>query len=149
MSDFSIRPLEAADKERWLALWKGYLVFYKSSVADDVTQETWNRIISDEQIFGLCAQRGEELLGFTHYHFHLSTWSKTNYCYLEDLFVSPDARGLGVARALIQSVNQAANELASTRLYWHTQNDNQTARLVYDKLAQEAGFVQYRMPLQK
>jgi hypothetical protein len=40
-----IRPLESADKDRWLALWNRYLVFYKESLPDEVTELTWSRLL--------------------------------------------------------------------------------------------------------
>ena len=36
--------------------------------------------------------------------FHPSTWSTAPYCYLEDLFVTPSARGTGTARELLDAV---------------------------------------------
>ena len=41
-----IRRLEAKDKPAWLPLFKGYIEFYKSSVADDVIEMTWGRLLS-------------------------------------------------------------------------------------------------------
>ena len=43
-----IRPLEADDYDSWLPLWKGYLDFYEVSVPDEVTAETWRRLIDPD-----------------------------------------------------------------------------------------------------
>jgi ribosomal protein S18 acetylase RimI-like enzyme len=90
------------------------------------------------------AERAGKLLGIVNCVIHRATWTKTHYCYLEDLFVSPDARGLGVGRALIEAVYARADELGATRVYWLTKEDNSTARALYDKVAKYAGFIQYR-----
>lgn len=86
--------------------------------------------------------------GITHYSFQNSTWVKTNYCYLEDLFVNPNARGLGLGRALIDEVKKVAIEAGSKRLYWNTDRSNEAARKLYDSYILESGKVQYRIPLQ-
>nr|WP_255483337.1 GNAT family N-acetyltransferase [Cedecea sp. P7760] len=83
------------------------------------------------------------MLGFTHFLYHRSTWSATQYCYLEDLFAAPQARGKGVGRALIEAVRQHAEANNSSRLYWHTHETNATAQTLYDKVAQKSGFIKY------
>ena len=50
------------------------------------------------------------------------------YCYLEDLFVSSDARGSGAGRALIQAVYRAADAANADQVYWLTAQSNMTAR---------------------
>jgi ribosomal protein S18 acetylase RimI-like enzyme len=64
-------------------------------------------------------------------------------CYLQDLFVAPQARGRGVARALIEAVAHAAREAQAERYYWLTQDDNKVARALYDKVAKFNGFLRY------
>ena len=76
--------------------------------------------------------------------FHRSTWSPTCYAYLEDLFVDPAVRGTGAGRALIEAAAREAEARSATRLYWMTQQNNATARRLYDKVAKLAPFVQYR-----
>jgi GNAT superfamily N-acetyltransferase len=75
---------------------------------------------------------------------HPATWATTDYCYLEDLFTAPAARGKGVGRALIEAVYARADQLQCARVYWLTHETNTTARALYDKLARHAGFIQYR-----
>jgi GNAT superfamily N-acetyltransferase len=84
------------------------------------------------------------LVGLTHYVFHRSTISPSRVCYLQDLFTDEVARGQGVGAALIHAVYAAARAARSTRVYWHTQETNVTARRLYDRLAEESGFIVYR-----
>ena len=65
-------------------------------------------------------------------------------CYLQDLFVADSARALGLGRALIEAVYAKAKEAGSTRVYWLTHETNAPARLLYDQVAENAGFIQYR-----
>ena len=66
---------------------------------------------------------------------------------LQDLFVAESARGQGAARALIDAVAEAARSRGASRLYWHTQDGNARARLLYDKVARFSGFIRYEYPL--
>jgi len=130
-----IRPIAASDKERWLDLFKQYIVFYKSSLSDEQFELDWQRITSDFNINGLVAELDGQVVGFAHYIFRPSTWDKNDFCYLEDLFVDPVLRGKGIGRALIDELHKIAIARGSKRLYWTTAPDNETARKLYDKVA--------------
>lgn len=140
-----IRELHPQDRAQWDVLWRGYLDFYRKALEPAITELTWNRLVNaNEQPYGFVAQDDARLVGFVHYHFHLSTWAAAGYCYLEDLFVDPAYRGRGAGRALIQAVYDAADRRGVTRVYWHTETTNDRARALYDKVATLAPFVQYR-----
>ena len=87
-----------------------------------------------------------QLVGIAHYMFHTSAWT-ADACYLQDLFVDQAVRGQGVARALIEQVAQATRKHGAARLYWLTHQNNTTARMLYDKVAQYKGFIRYDYPL--
>jgi GNAT superfamily N-acetyltransferase len=78
-----------------------------------------------------------------HCMFHPSTSRDAEVCYLQDLFTAPSQRGRGIGRALIEHVYELAARAGSSRVYWHTQSSNVTARALYDKLAQHDDFVRY------
>jgi GNAT superfamily N-acetyltransferase len=84
------------------------------------------------------------LVGIVHYLFHRSTWTIGDYCYLQDLFTAPEARGQGAGRALIEAVYDRAEAAGASRVYWLTQETNATARALYDTVADRPGFIQYR-----
>lgn len=131
----TIRPIAVVDKERWLDLFKQYIVFYKSSLSDEQFELNWQRINSEFNINGLVAEVDGNVVGFAHYIFRPSTWDKNDFCYLEDLFVDPVIRRKGVGRALIKELESIALSKGSKRLYWTTAPDNETARRLYDKVA--------------
>jgi GNAT superfamily N-acetyltransferase len=131
----TIRPIAVTDKERWLDLYKQYIVFYKSSLPDEQYELTWKRIHSDFNINGLIAELDGQVVGFAHYIFRPSTWAENDFCYLEDLFTDPAVRGKGVGRALIKELEKIALGRGAKRLYWTTAPDNETARKLYDKVA--------------
>ena len=143
----TIRELQSADRAGWEPLFRGYLDFYKASLSDDVIDETWMRLLSDEPQYhdGLCAiDDNGKLIGLAHILFHRSTWSKTYYCYLEDLYVEPNLRAKGVGRQLIDAIYKEADKRNCTRTYWATQEFNYRARGLYDQVATKSPFLQYR-----
>ena len=146
IESLSVRPLSADDAPRWRELWNGYLEFYGCTLPAEVTEHTWRRLIDpNDQPHGLVAVGADDqVLGFVIYHFHLSTWAPGGYCYLEDLFVDPTARGKGAGYALVEAVYRAAASQGAERVYWVTQADNATARSLYDRVAEVTSFVQYR-----
>ena len=140
-----IRPIGENEREAWNPLWAGYLEFYKSALRPEISDLTWDRFHDpDEQIFALGGYVDGELMAIAHYLFHRSTWAPDRYCYLEDLFVAPAARRRGLGRALIEAVYQKARVANASRVYWLTQSDNTQARILYDKVADNLGFIQYR-----
>jgi GNAT superfamily N-acetyltransferase len=146
--NLTIRALQEKDKSQWLKLWAGYLEFYKSTISSEQTELTWKRLINNEQkMFGFVAETEEVIIGFTHCLFRPSTWTETDYCYLEDLYVDPNIRGKGIGRALMDRVIELAKEKNSKRVYWTTQEFNKTARVLYDSITPVSEFVQYRLPI--
>ena len=144
----TIRVIEEKDKDQWLNLWAGYLEFYKSTISIEQTELTWKRLINNElKMFGFVAENEDGVIGFTHCLFRPSTWTETDYCYLEDLFVDPMIRGKGVGRALIEKVVELAREKKSKRVYWTTQEFNKNARVLYDSITPVSEYVQYRLLL--
>lgn len=90
------------------------------------------------------AMGGERGLGFVHSIYHRSTWTTADYCYLQDLFVTGDARGRGVGRALIEHVYADARCRGMSREHWLTHESNLSAMQLYERVAERSPFVQYR-----
>lgn len=145
LSQVDIRHPRADEFEQWLPLWAGYQAFYRTSIAEETTRETWRRFFDpDEPMHVLVAEAEGRLVGLVHYIFHRTCWTIGDYCYLQDLFVVPDLRGGGVGRRLIEAVYEAARGRECSRVYWLTHEDNAQARLLYDRVADRPGFIQYR-----
>jgi len=147
-----IRPAEPSDFEAWKVLWDGYNAFYgrkaETALPIEITRMTWSRFFDAyEPTHALVAERSGELLGLVHYLFHRSTIQIGPSCYLQDLFTSEAARGTGVGRALIEAVYQRAEAAGAKRVYWQTHETNTTAMKLYDKVAENSGFVVYRKPV--
>ena len=148
MADVAIRRIEAGDETEWRRLWTAYLRFYESSVSEEVYCSTFARLLADkgganEGIFGLLAEVDRKPVGLVHYIFHQHCWRVENVCYLQDLYVDPEFRGLHLGRALIEAVYARADEAGSPAVYWLTQDTNHTARKLYDRVAKVTPFIKY------
>lgn len=139
-------PLLPSDRPTWEALALAYKAFYQSPISDDELALAWHRLLNEDGVHGLGVRLDGQLVGISHYLFHTSTWAR-RVCYLQDLYVDPDSRGQGAARALIEQVAVNAKEQGAQRLYWLTQEHNTTARALYDRVAQFNGFIRYDYPL--
>ncbi len=126
MAEIHVRSLSRADEGAWRRLFDDYIAFYRAEVADDVIRSTFERILSRaDGMAGLVAiNEASEVVGLANIIFHRSTWSQTWYCYLEDLYVDPNARGAGAGRALIEAVYEEADKRQVTRVYWVTEAGN-------------------------
>jgi GNAT superfamily N-acetyltransferase len=143
-----IRAAVPTDRSAFETLWQGYNTFYRATVPAAVTEASWQRWQNPLSGMHLrVADRDGELVAFATYLFHPSSWAMGPYCYLEDLFTAEAARGTGAGRALITAVADAARAAGAERLYWVTHQTNVVAQALYDKVAQNTGFIQYQRPL--
>ena len=145
-SDTILRPIRAEDESQWRALWTGYLEFYQSSVSPEIYDTTFARLCDPArpQQQALVAERDGKLLGLVHIIFHAHNWQIEDICYLQDLYVSPEARGLGLGRALIEATYKLADDAGCPTVYWMTQEFNKTARQLYDRIGTLTPFIKYR-----
>lgn len=148
VTTLTIRPLEPSDREAWNPLWAGYQKFYKASIAPEVTELTWQRFHDPAvPVNALGAVLDGRIVGIVHFLLHYSCWTAGPYCYLQDLFTAPGQRGAGIGRALIEAVCEAASRSGADRVYWLTHETNAEAMVLYNKVAERTGFIQYRKAL--
>jgi GNAT superfamily N-acetyltransferase len=140
-----IRPLADTEHASWLPLWRGYQAFYKTDIPAEVSAVTWSRLMNPQEPMGAAlAWDGSRAVGLVHHVRHRSCWTVGDYLYLQDLFVSPESRGAGIGRRLIEYVYDIARAQGCSRVHWLTHESNTDAMVLYDRVAQRSGFVQYR-----
>jgi len=145
MDELTVRAATAADFDAWLPLWRGYQAFYRVDLPSATTLVTWQRLLDPAEPMHLAlAERGSTVVGMVHFIEHRTCWSEANSIYLQDLFTEPFARGHGVGRALIEHVYAKARELGCVKVHWLTHESNAEAMVLYNKVAERPGFVQYR-----
>lgn len=141
-----VRPIEASDRAEWERLWDRYLDFYHTSVTPEVRDTSFARLLGDDpnDFSGCLAVLDGRPVGLVHYLFHRHGWKVENVCYLQDLYADPDVRGRGIGRALIEAVYARADAAGAPSVYWLTQQDNATARRLYDRIAGKTDFIKYQ-----
>jgi GNAT superfamily N-acetyltransferase len=87
--------------------------------------------------FCLIAEQDGAPAGFALYFFNYSTWMGRPGLYLEDLFVHPEFRGLGIGKALLQRVAAIAVENNCRRLQWEVLDWNTPAIDFYRAMGAE------------
>ncbi len=142
----AVRGIRASDAPAWRGLWRDYLGFYSTALPDEVYAASFDRLTDpgEADYHGLIALEGDRAVGLAHYIFHRHGWQIEQVCYLQDLYVAAQCRGAGVGRMLIEAVYAAADAAGRPSVYWLTQQDNATARRLYDRIGVATPFIKYR-----
>ena len=143
-----VRPLRAQDRAEWAEMWTDYLAYYKTTLPQEIYDSSFARMLGDDprDFRGLVAEKDGRLLGLTHFVYHRNGWKIEDVCYLQDLYTRPEARGAGVGRALIEAVYDIAAHDGAPSVYWMTQDFNETARKLYDRIGVLTPFIKYQRP---
>jgi GNAT superfamily N-acetyltransferase len=82
----------------------------------------------------LIAEVGPVPQGFALFFHNFSTWMARSGIYLEDLYVTPAARGTGLGIALLRRLAAIAAERGCGRMEWAVLNWNEPAIRFYDSI---------------
>lgn len=133
-----IRDGRPGDAEALLPLMRGYCDFYEVDPPDSGLLELARTVAGDSDQGSLfVAEREGEPIGFAVMDWKWASTAGARVGHLEDLYVSPDARGGGVADALIERCTERCRQLGLARLGWMTAPDNHRAQAVYDRVGGE------------
>jgi GNAT superfamily N-acetyltransferase len=115
-----IRAATAADVPQILAFIRALAEFERAPEAVKATEEGLLRdgFGPDPFYYCLIAEHDGRPAGFAFYFFNYSTWVGRPGIYLEDLFVHPEFRGLGIGKALLRQVAAIAVERGCQRMNW-------------------------------
>jgi GNAT superfamily N-acetyltransferase len=126
-----------ADLPELLPLMRGYCDFYEADPADEALLAMSRALIADPEREGvqLVARDGRGVaVGFATVFWSWSTLGATRIGVMNDLFVTPDARGGGAAEALIAACRERCRERGARALSWQTARDNHRAQAVYERV---------------
>jgi len=134
-----IRPALAGDVPTILHFVRELAAFEREPDAVKATEE----MLSDA-LFGpaaaaeaVVAGRDGELVGFALFFHNFSTWTGRRGLYLEDLYVTPAARGEGVGTALLRHLARIAVERDCARFEWSVLDWNADAIAFYRAMGAE------------
>ncbi len=133
-SELEISPVAVEEFERLLPLIAAYQRFYEVEEIDEERNRTFFRrfLAPSEDGLLLVARRKGELVGYACLYWHFSSLEACECVLMNDLFVSENARGEGVGRALIEATAEVARERGVPFIEWSTAPDNHTAQRLYD-----------------
>lgn len=135
----TIRPARITDVPQILAFIRALAAYEREPAAVLATETDLERDgFGPQPAFGcLLAERDGTPAGFALYFYNYSTWLGRRGLYLEDLFVEPRHRGLGIGRALLERVAAIAVEQGCTRLQWEVLDWNLPAIDFYRAMGAE------------
>jgi len=131
-----IRPARPADAATILRFIRDLAAFEREPDAVEATEE-----MLDEALFGahpaaeaVIAEQDGQPLGFALFFHNFSTWTGRRGLYLEDLYVTPDARGRGIGGALLRHLAGIAVARGCARFEWSVLDWNAEAIAVYRRI---------------
>jgi GNAT superfamily N-acetyltransferase len=135
----TIRPATAADVPQILDFVRALAAYERELDAVTATEADLLRDGFGPNPFFYCliAEQDSVPAGFAFYFFSYSTWLGRPGLYLEDLFVHPEFRGLGIGKALLQQVAAIAVEKGCPRLQWEVLDWNTPAIEFYRAMGAE------------
>jgi GNAT superfamily N-acetyltransferase len=144
-----VRPIAGSDRVAWEQLFVDYGVFYETTIGASVVSGVWRWLMDEtHEVRALVAVADDgTLVGFANYRRYARSFTAADGWNLDDLYVSPAARGAGVATALIEAVADACGAAGGGTLRWITAASNETAQRVYDRVAERTAWVTYERKL--
>ena len=131
-----IRPARPADVPAIYQLIRELAGYEKALPEVTGTEQDLRQALlaSSPAVFAHVAERGGEVVGFALWFLNFSTWAGRHGIYLEDLYVRPDMRRLGLGRALLAELARICVDRGYARLEWWVLDWNQPARDFYAAL---------------
>ena len=146
----TIERVTEADLTELLPLMRAYCDFYEVAPSDEALLSLSRALIADPEHegFQLLARNEGRAVGFATIFWSWATTSAERIGVMNDLFVAPEARGTGVAEALIEACRAECAARGAGKLTWQTAPDNAAAMKVYDRVgATREQWVDYWLPV--
>jgi GNAT superfamily N-acetyltransferase len=147
--ELTIREAVREDAATLLGFIRELAIYEKAEHEVAATVETIESSIFGESSVTralVCEQDGIAI-GMAIWFFSYSTWQARNGLYLEDLYVTPKARGLGTGKAMLKRLAQIAADNDCGRFEWSVLDWNDPAIRVYEAIGAEpmTEWIRYRL----
>jgi GNAT superfamily N-acetyltransferase len=113
------------------------------------TEQDFHRVLFGEspRAFAVMCREGQTPIGFALYFYNFSTWLGRHGLYLEDLYVTPEHRGKGAGKALLQHLARIAVAEGCGRFEWSVLDWNQPAIDFYESMGAkpQSEWIGYRL----
>ena len=131
-----IRDIHLKDKEQWEKLYRGYAHFYKVEMNDKILATVWEWLNDiNHELKGIGYEVDGKIVGLAHYRKLLSPLKGKYIGYLDDIFVDPECRGQKIGKKLLNKIKEISKVNNWNLVRWQTDEDNLTAKKLYDKVA--------------
>jgi len=131
-----IREIKLKDKEQWEKLYRGYANFYKVEMNDKILETVWKWLNdNNHELKGIGYEADGKIVGLAHYRKLLSPLKGKYIGYLDDIFVDPEYRGKKIGEKLLNKIKEISKANDWNLVRWQTDEDNSTAKKLYDKVA--------------
>lgn len=128
-----VRIATAADATAVAELLHAFNTEYAESTPEvGVLADRLGPMIASGQVAVMLADSRPD--GLALLRFRPSFWTGELDAYLEELYVTPERRGQGLGRALMERAMEFAREQGATRMDLGTSTDDTAARALYEKL---------------
>jgi GNAT superfamily N-acetyltransferase len=131
-----IRRVEPRDVDAVVGLVHELALYEKAPEQCHLTAEQLHTALFDENaaLFGHVAEVDGQVVGIALWFLNFSTWDGVHGIYLEDLYVTPDQRGNGLGKQLLEALAQECVAKGYTRLQWWVLNWNEPSIGFYKSL---------------
>ncbi len=150
MDNVQIQRAVMSDLDDLRPLLQAYRIFYKQHPDPAGEHRFLHERLSSHDSTIFIARSGERAVGFAQIFTTCSSVHLGPSIILEDLYVDFDARGKGVARALLDRAKAHAVQLKAAGMFLETAHTNRTAQRVYERAGWqiESVFRKYNCPLE-
>jgi GNAT superfamily N-acetyltransferase len=132
----NIRAATPTDTPTILRFVRELATYEREPDAVKATEADFERVLFGPRPYAeaVIAEEGGAPLGFALFFHNFSTWEGKPGVYLEDLYVTPEARGKGVGKRLLAHLAKIAVERDCARLEWWVLDWNEPAISFYKSL---------------
>lgn len=137
---YIIRTAESKDTDAIAQLMVAHALYEKSMIREEGLAARFERQLSkpENELNCLVVEQQGRLIGYTTFIRQFSSWDAYFYIYLDCLYLSEEARGLGIGRELMDHIRDYAKAAGCKEIQWQTPHFNTGAIRFYKRLGATA-----------